>query len=63
MINIFEPILTFIFIFSVISLVRLCFNFFSALLSNPPKPFEFEKYEIIVYGLFVSYIITYLINI
>jgi hypothetical protein len=62
MINIVEQILTFIFIFSVISLVRLCVNFFRALLSNPPKPFEFEKYETVTYGLFVSYIITYLIN-
>jgi len=62
MINIVDTVLTFLFIFSTISLVRLGVNFLKALLSNPPKPFEFEKYETMMYGLFVSYIITYLIN-
>ena len=62
MINTVDAILTFLFVFSTISLVRLGVNFLKALLSNPPKQFEFEKYETMMYGLFVSYIITYLIN-
>lgn len=57
------PILTFIFLFSIMALTRLIFNFLRALLSTPPKPFELTIYQITIYGIFLSYILTYLIHI
>jgi hypothetical protein len=43
------------------ALLKLGFDFSRAIFSNPPKPFEMDKWETIIYGLFVSYIITYII--
>lgn len=62
MLNLLTPILTFIFIFSLIWVLRTAFIFFSALFSNPPKPFEISKSEVLVHGLLISYIITFLIH-
>jgi hypothetical protein len=59
--TILHPILGFIFVFSVLALVRFTFNFLRALLSTPPKPIEVTFNETVFYGLFISYIITYLI--
>lgn len=51
----------FLFIFSLISLIRLVFNFISALLSNPPKPFILSENLIVYHGITLSYVITFLI--
>jgi hypothetical protein len=61
MLNNFAPIFGFIFIFSIMALLKLIFDFVRAIFSDPPKPFEINKWETLTYGLFVSYIITYLI--
>jgi hypothetical protein len=61
MLNIIPAISFFLFVFSLIALLRLGFNFTRALFSNPPKPFEMSISETTIYGIFLSYIITYLI--
>ena len=61
MLNTLQPVFGFVFIFSIMALLKLIFDFVRAIFSDPPKPFELDKWEIITYGLFVSYIITYLI--
>lgn len=61
MINTLTPVFGFVFIFSIMALLKLVFDFSRAIFSNPPKPFEINKWETLIYGLFVSYIITYLI--
>ena len=40
---------------------KTTFDFVRAIFSDPPKPFELNKWGTLTYGLFVSYIITYLI--
>lgn len=52
---------TFIGIFSAIVLVRLIINFVSALISTPPRKLEISERALTIYGLFLSYLITYLI--
>jgi hypothetical protein len=61
MLNNLTPIFGFIFIFSIVALLKLTFDFVRAIFSDPPKPFELNKWGTLTYGLFVSYIITYLI--
>jgi hypothetical protein len=61
MFNLLNYLFTYIFIFSLLAIIRLGVSFFSSLLSNPPKPITLEKSEIIVYGAFLSYVITFLI--
>jgi len=57
------PLFTLIFIFSILGVIRLVLSFIKNLSMTPPKPFELNKLDLIVYGLFVSYIITYIIHI
>jgi hypothetical protein len=59
--NMIQPIIGFIFVFSIIAVIRLCVNFIRAFLSTPPKPFEISEGKSIVYGLLLSYVISYLI--
>ena len=56
------PILTFLFLYSIMALIRLGINFLRALLSNPPKLFKLTVTEVAVYGIFLSYVITFLIH-
>jgi hypothetical protein len=58
-----DIVLGFLLIFSIVSLVKLGFNFLSAFFSNPPKEFELTNTENLIYGLFVTYILTYIIYI
>lgn len=51
----------FIFVFSVLAMVRLGVNFISSLLSDPPQPLNLTNREIILHGVFLSYIISYII--
>lgn len=50
-------------IFSTVALGRLIINFISALTSNPPRKLELSERALIIYGLFFSYFITFLIYI
>jgi hypothetical protein len=61
MYNTILTIFGFFFIYSLTALLRLGFNFFRAIFSNPPKKFEMTKWEILYYEVLVSYLITYLI--
>jgi hypothetical protein len=61
MINILTPVLTFLFVFSIIWIAKTVLNFIGALVSTPPKTFEISKIEILYHGLLLSYIITFLI--
>jgi len=49
----------FVFFFSIISTLRLLIKFISALLQNPPQKIELSSRELIFYGIFLSYLITY----
>jgi hypothetical protein len=62
MINYLNPILLFLLIYSILAVIRFVGNFFIAILSTPPKKFEASLIETIIYGVFLSYIITYLIS-
>jgi|LauGreDrversion4_2_1035121.scaffolds.fasta_scaffold105334_5 hypothetical protein len=61
MLNQIEFYTTFIFIFSLLATIRLTVGFFKSFLSDPPKPFEITNIESITHGLFITYIITFLI--
>jgi len=52
---------TFIAVFSSVALGRLLINFVSALTSNPPKKMDLGERTLTIYGLLLSYLITYLI--
>jgi hypothetical protein len=56
-------IITFLFVFAIISLFRLLFKFISALLSTPPEKFVMGNNALIYYGICLSFLITVLFNI
>lgn len=62
MINIIEFFSTLIFVFCLLSTIRLALNFFRAVFSDPPKQLTLTNVETITYGLAISYIITYIIH-
>jgi hypothetical protein len=53
----------FVFIFSLLVIIRTIFNFISSLYQNPPQKLFLNYGELIFLGLSISYIITYLIKI
>lgn len=55
------PITAFLFILSLIFIVKFLFNLAMSVFSNPPKKYEFDKYESIIYIFLISYILTFLI--
>jgi hypothetical protein len=57
-----DNILLFLFIFSVLAVVRIIFKFISSLLQNPPHKLELSGRELFFFGLTLSYTITYLIS-
>ena len=59
MINI-DAILTFVFVFSTLILIRTGFRFMSSLLQTPPQRLILSNRELIYNGLSLSYIITFL---
>jgi len=59
--NLIHPVTGFIFVFSILAIIRLGINFIRAFLSTPPKPFEISESNSIIYGLLLSYVISYLI--
>jgi hypothetical protein len=52
----------FLFIFSILSFLRILIKFTSALLQTPPQKLELGSGELIFNGLTISYIITYIIT-
>jgi hypothetical protein len=55
-------IFLFIFIFSLLGVIRVFINFLSSVFKNPPQRLIMTKYEMTIFGLFLSYVITYLLN-
>jgi hypothetical protein len=55
-------IFLFVFIFSLLGVVRVLAKTIVSLFRTPPTKVEFTNLETIVFGLFMSYIITYLLN-
>lgn len=53
-------LLNFILVFSCMGLINLIVKFIKNLMKTPPKPFELDIIEKLVYASFLSYIITYL---
>ena len=58
-----DTIYLFVFVFSVIAVFRLAFRFLISLLQEQPNKMVLSGRETIFLGLFMSYIITYLIQI
>jgi len=52
----------FIYIFSCLSVVNLIYNFIINLTQSRPNKFHLNKYQLIFYGVSISYIITYIIK-
>ena len=57
-----NTIYLFIFVFSIVVVLRTTFRFIISLLQEQPKKLEISGRETIFLGLFISYIITYLIQ-
>jgi|694.fasta_scaffold00190_52 hypothetical protein len=57
-----DTLYLFVFIFSIISITRIFLKFIISLLQTDPKPILFSNREIFLYGLFLTYIITFLIQ-
>jgi hypothetical protein len=60
--NNLDSIFLFIFIFSVLTVVRTVFRFVSALSQSPPTKLVLSGRELISLGLAVTYTLTYLIQ-
>jgi hypothetical protein len=57
-----NSIFLFLFVFSVLGVLRILGMFILSLFNEPPTVLTFSKTEIIIFGIFLSYIITYLLN-
>lgn len=57
-----DSIFVFIFIFSILVSLKSIFKIFTALLQTEPKPLIWTNKEILILGISISYIITYLIQ-
>jgi hypothetical protein len=62
MIN-YNTIFLFVFVFSILTNLRLVIKFVSALLHTPPQKLVLSSRELILNGLMLSYLITYIIKI
>jgi len=51
----------FIFIFSLLGVLRVVIKTLVSLFRDPPTPVELTSRETIVFGLFLSYVLTYII--
>mgnify|MGYP000453904436 FL=1 len=60
MTNLLHYLFLFIFVFSILGLVRLLINFIKSVSSTPPVPFEQTTTELFLNGGFVAYIITFI---
>jgi hypothetical protein len=57
-----DTIYFFIFVFTILVLLKNVTKFIGALLQRNPKPLVYSNRELIILGLAISYIITYLNN-
>jgi hypothetical protein len=57
-----NTIFLFVFIFSVLTVLRTVARLVSSLFSNPPKRFLWNRGELIYLGLAISYCLTYIIK-
>jgi hypothetical protein len=57
-----DTIYLFIFVFSLVAIFRSVFRFIISLLQENPEKLVFSSRETIFMGLFITYIITYLIQ-
>jgi Na+-driven multidrug efflux pump len=57
-----DTIYIFVFIFSILTILRIFLKFIISLLQSNPKPIVIESREIFLYGLSLAYIITFLIQ-
>jgi hypothetical protein len=60
MTNLLHYLFLFIFVFSILGLVRLLINFIKSVSSTPPVPFEQTTTDLFLNGGFVAYIITFI---
>jgi hypothetical protein len=58
-----DTIYLFIFVFTILVSFKNVTKFISALLSREPKPLVYNNGELILLGISISYIITYLLQI
>jgi hypothetical protein len=57
-----DTIYLFVFIFSILTIIKTVGRIISSLFSNPPKPMVWNKGELIFLGLAISYCLTYIIK-
>jgi len=57
-----ETIYLFIFVFTILVVLKNITKFISALLSKEPKPLVYNNRELIFLGLSLSYLITYILQ-
>jgi len=57
-----SSIFLFLFVFSILGVSRVVGMFILSLFNDPPTVLKFSKNEIIIFGIFLSYIITYILN-
>jgi hypothetical protein len=57
-----DTIFLFLFVLSVLNILKLTFAFIGALLQNPPKKLVLSNRELIFFYITLSYIITFLIQ-
>ena len=55
-----DTIYFFIFVFTILVFLKNLTKFIGALLDKNPKPLVYTNWELIILGLSISYIITYL---
>lgn len=60
--NNLETIFLFLFIFSVFFNIRILFKFILSVLQTPPKKLEIVTRELLLIGITLSYILTYIIQ-
>jgi hypothetical protein len=58
----FNTVFLFVFIFSVLTVLRTVARIISSLFSTPPKPIVWGKWELIILGLTISYCLTFIIK-
>jgi|694.fasta_scaffold29092_9 hypothetical protein len=57
-----DSLFLFIFIFSILAVMRICARFIGSLFQNPPQRLILSNRELIFSAFVISYIITYLIQ-
>jgi|32_taG_2_1085360.scaffolds.fasta_scaffold179588_2 hypothetical protein len=57
-----ETIFLFLFVFSIITITKVMLQFLILIKNDQPRTLQFKKVELILYGIALSYIITYMIE-